>query len=131
LTDPTHIDPHLASKVCTPAEQEVVRMRNTGISWTNCAELAGRPRGQVRREWASANAKVNGGYVPVVADVDPKSLPAGYVAPKAQREKAGTKRAVRATDPDVIATWRGIPVSGAGQAAIKGTVPGQHLRSGK
>ena len=102
MTHAEHIDPQLAASKCTPAEQEIVRLRNytPPMSWTNITVITGKRRGTVRELWASANQKVNGGYVP----------------PKVDKAH---ERATRINDPDILRGLRGIPVIGT-----QGIVPG-------
>lgn len=96
MTHAEWIDPDLARRRCTTLEVEVAMMRNYRMSWATIALTAGRPQGQIRREWASANQKVNGGYVPSRKT-------------KADRD---LERAMRAADPDIIRGLRGIPTVG-------------------
>lgn len=108
---PEWIDPVLAAKRCTPREIEVARLRNMRMSWTTMVTITGRSRGEIQREWGSANRKVNGGYVP-------------------PKDDAATKRAIAVTDPDIILGLRGMPTVGLSRPGA-GIVPGQPTRSGK
>ena len=94
MTHPEHIDPDLARRKCNPDELEIIHARNQLLTWTQIGQMTGRSRGTVRRIWGQANRKVNGGYVPPASS------------------QADEERAIRATDPDVMATWRGIPIVG-------------------
>lgn len=109
-----HIDPHLAAQKCNPAEQEVVRLVNLQMSWTNIVALTGRSRGSVRREWNEANRKVNGGYVPA----------------RSSKEERELERLQMMADPDILRGLHGIPVVGLGKPGA-GIVPGRPTRSGK
>ena len=102
VTHAEHIDPQLAKKLCTPDELEIILMRNytPPISWTMIGQATGRSRGVVRRIWAAANQKVNGGYVP----------------PKPDKAH---ERMTRINDPDILRGLKGIPVIGT-----QGIVPG-------
>lgn len=106
----THVDPILAAKLCTPAEQEVVRLRNhtPPMGWTTITQLTGRSRGQVKREWNSANRKVNGEHIP-----------------KTPKEKADEQATIR--DPDEFLVGQGVPCVGT-RGAIPGSIPGGHPR---
>lgn len=115
MTNPIHIDPHLAARKCSKLECDVVLLRNATppMRWSDVAAILECSQGEARRLWSSANRKVNGGYVPPVVSrpaVEDKLAP-GYVKPPT---KAEMDRAMRATDPDVVATWRGIPMVGGG-----------------
>lgn len=110
MTHPEWIDPGLCAAKCTPAEIEVARLRNMRMSWTTMTQITGRSRGDIRREWASANQKVNGGYVP----------------PPKTKEQRDHDRATRINDPDVLLGLKGIPVVG-----LKGRPPIETTRSGK
>lgn len=129
MTHAEYIDPAAAATRCTDAELAIVNMRNARMSWTDIAAVTHRTRGSVRTMWGSANRKVNGGYVPPTPAVPASELAPGYVQPT-RAERNATERAVRATDPDVLATWQGVPVAGT-RGAIAGTIPGQPARSKK
>lgn len=111
MTHPEYIDPNLARRTCTPDELEIIHARNQLLSWTQIGQMTNRSRGIVKRIHGQANRKVNGGYVPVEASRPTKEekLAPGYVKPPTKGEMA---RAMRATDPDWLATKRGIPLVG-------------------
>lgn len=113
MTPPHHIDPLLAAKKCSKEEQEVVMLRNAQppMRWSDIAGILRCSQGEARRLHASANQKVNGGYVPV-------------------KRTAAEDRAIAVTDPDIIRGLRGIPTVGLSRSGAA-TVPGKPTRSGK
>ena len=98
MTHAEYIDPNLARRKCTTDELEIILARNYQMSWTTIGLMTGRSRGVVRRIWASANLKVNGGYVPTTR--------------RLSKDERDEERARLAADPDTIRGLRGIPTVG-------------------
>lgn len=110
MTHAEYIDPILAAQKCTPAELEIVRLRNyqTPMRWTTITQITGKSRGEAKRLHASASRKTKGGYVPQTPE-----------------EKANEK--AKLPSDDEFLDRQGVPFVGT-RGAIPGSVPGGHPR---